>query len=77
MEKVDAVGIELIGYDALQQKLYVKFRTNEKIYLYKDVEEDTYKTLMEQEHKTTFLNKEIKGAYHYEALSPESFIVKE
>ena len=65
--KVDAIGIEKIAYDFLHKNLYVKFRKNENVYMYFGVEKEKYEKLMVEEHKTTFLNKEIKGNYEYDA----------
>lgn len=67
-QKVNAVGIEKIAYDLSHKCLYVLFRTNKKLYVYLDVEEEVYEKLMAQEHKTTFLNREIKGNYEFEEI---------
>lgn len=74
-ETVDAVGIEKIAFDYLHNNLYVKFRNNRNIYIYFNLEEEIYEKLRNQEHKTTFLNKEIKGNYEYEVW-PEIIFMK-
>jgi hypothetical protein len=71
--KVDAIGIEAIGYDNIKSRLFVKFRTKNTPYIYLNVNKEKYHELMNEEHKTTYLNKKIKPDYKFKRLPDECY----
>lgn len=66
MQYVDSSNVEAVGYDAASQELHVQF-TNGALYVYFDVEEFRHQELMMADSAGSYLNREIKPRYRYEA----------
>lgn len=53
-----------VGYDSYLDDLYVKFRESGKIYVYENVPQDVYDSLVNADSMGGYYNKEIKGYYY-------------
>lgn len=53
-----------VGYDTYLDDLYVKFRESGKIYVYENVPQDVYDSLVNADSMGGYYNKEIKGYYY-------------
>ena len=67
MQPVESSNIEAIGYDELEQALYVTFHSS-GAYRYTGVSLETYNELMEAPSKGRYLAENIKGRYSYEKI---------
>lgn len=61
---VDSSNVEAIGYDDATQELHVRFLSG-GYYVYSEVPRHVFDDLMSAPSKGSFLNREIKGVYHY------------
>ena len=62
MKKVDSTNIDEIGYDKEQQELYVSFLSG-SLYVYRNVPEIEFTSLMEAPSHGRYLNDHIKSQY--------------
>ncbi len=65
MQHVDSSSIESIGYDSDNQKLYVKFLSSGKTYVYIDVNKSVYQEFLQADSKGGYLNLNIRNDYQY------------
>ena len=71
---VGGEGIESIAYDRKEEVLFFKFWNNPGPYKYLHVNEEMFRELMAQEHKTTFFNRVMRSRYkEYQHLAPGYF----
>jgi hypothetical protein len=68
MTEVESSSIDSVGYDADTRELYIRFRENEKLYVYEAVDQVVFFDLMRAESKGLFVNHRIKGRYAYTEL---------
>lgn len=61
---VDSSNIEAIGYDEDTQELHVQFLSG-YCYVYHDVPKSIFDDLLYAPSKGSFLNREVKGRFHY------------
>lgn len=66
LEKVDSSLIDSVGYDASAQALTVVFATTKETYIYKNVPEKVYKSMMKADSKGAYFTKNIKNKYEFE-----------
>ncbi len=62
MTYVDSSNIEAVGYDCEGQELHVQFLSG-GYYVYYDVPQEVFDSLMNAPSKGSYLNREIKGIY--------------
>lgn len=67
MRKVDSSNIDEIGYKEDQQELYIRF-LNSGLYVYKNIPEIEYTSLMEASSHGKYFNAHIKNSYPYEKI---------
>ena len=72
MFPVYSSNVESYGYDAENADLYVRFMAKgnspSSLYVYRNVEPDTYFAFMEAESKGKFIWSDIRSRYEYERL---------
>ncbi|MCY3811386.1 MAG: KTSC domain-containing protein [Gammaproteobacteria bacterium] len=68
IQRIQSSSVDAIGYDPASGKLYVRFIGSGHAYVYRDVPETVYQSLMGAESKGRFVNERIKGAYEYRRL---------
>ena len=61
---VDSSNVEAIGYDGDARELHVQFVSG-RSYVYYEVPQDVFDAFMSATSKGSFLNREIKGVYHF------------
>ena len=62
---VDSSNIEQIGYDGDNMELHVIFKGG-ALYVYSNVPVQIYEELQGAPSKGSYLNREVKGTYHYD-----------
>lgn len=62
---VDSSNVEAVGYDETEMQLHVQFLSG-SLYVYFDVPKEVFDDFMAAPSKGSFLNRVIKGVYHYE-----------
>lgn len=60
MRFVDSSTIEAIGYDPESRELYIQF-VGSALYVYLDVDQETYEGLMSADSKGSYFNHEVKA----------------
>ena len=61
---VDSSNVEAIGYDGDAWELHVQFVSG-RSYVYYEVPQDVFDAFMSATSKGSFLNRKIKGVYHF------------
>jgi hypothetical protein len=67
MIPVDSSNVESIGYDEIEQILYVRFLTN-TLYIYKGVPQYEFDGLCNAPSVGSYLHRNIKNIYPYERI---------
>ena len=67
MKKVNSSSIDKIGYDAEQQELYIHFKRS-GLYVYRNVPEIEFTSLMDASSHGKYLNMHIKNLYQHEKI---------
>lgn len=62
MVPVDSTTLELVGYDAADRELYLRFLSG-SIYVYSDVPPETHQELLAADSKGSYFNREIRPNY--------------
>ena len=65
MIPVESSSIELVGYDAETQELYVRFHNRGRTYAYEDVSRAQFEALLAAPSKGRYVNWEIKPFHPY------------
>lgn len=65
MTYVESSNLEQIGYDRDKSELHVIFKDG-SLYVYSDVPVQIYEGLLVAPSKGSYLNREVKGVYHYD-----------
>lgn len=63
VETSDSTCFSEIGYDEYRGVLYVTFRSSGASYVYSEVPNEVWKSLLNAESKGSYYNKEIKGQF--------------
>jgi hypothetical protein len=61
--KVDSSVIESIGYDKKDSILAIVFKTNPKVYLYKDVDAELFVDFLNSDSKGRFYSEHLRGQF--------------
>lgn len=66
LTRIKSTNIYSIGYDEINSKLYIKFKTNKKTtYVYKNVPISIYQSLCNSKSKGTYHSEYIKDKYEF------------
>lgn len=63
---VESSNIAAVGYDNVQNALLIKFKGNEKVYVYLGVPVETYQLMMAADSIGSFYARHIKKVYQSE-----------
>jgi hypothetical protein len=69
LQLVESTSIAEVGYDARHRELLIRFKPSGDLYLYRDVEAETYERLMAADSIGRFVNAKIKNHYEFEKLT--------
>lgn len=64
MEFVSSSNVEQVGYDVGTRELWVRFISGDT-YVYSNVDEGTYQSLLTASSVGSYLNRAIKGVFDY------------
>jgi len=64
MEYVPSSNVEAVGYDVGGRELWVRFLSGDT-YVYSNVDEGTYQSLISAASVGSYLNRAVKGAFDY------------
>jgi len=59
----ESSNIDCFGYDELEKILYVKFKSGDTVYSYKNVSEKVFEDMKATKSKGSFYHKNIRGKF--------------
>lgn len=72
MNQVESSNISHVGYVHSENTLYIKFTGKDDIYIYKDVPNNVFKSMMSSDSVGRFISRNVKNVYKFEQYKPKT-----